>query len=354
MQQTESQLQEQVLAAQAAGTRLNIRGSGSKGFLLPEVAPADQSIDLTQYQGILSYEPTELVLTARAGTSLKAIADLLAEHQQLMPYDPPRFHHAGTLGGSVAAGFAGPSRPWRGAVRDSILGIRILDAQGRIASFGGQVIKNVAGYDISRLFCGSMGTLGLLLEISIRVIPMPRVERTLCLERSYEDAHALMIKLRRQPVPLTGACWLNQQLHLRLSASSDAALHKLQQTLGGNWADDNSFWSALRDQQLSFFTHTQGHNLWRVSIAPASPVPHQKMHLMDWGGAQHWIQLPQDAAPEKLLSCVKGNQGFVQPWFNALPVQHDSPVSARLKERLRAVFNANHLFNPSLSQSFIT
>jgi glycolate oxidase FAD binding subunit len=348
MANCEQQLCQQVTEAHQYGKSLAIRGAGSKAFLLPRDFSADGTLDMTQHSGVISYEPSELVITARAGTPLTEITTLLVQHGQQLPFDPPCYANTGTLGGAIAAGLVGPGRPWRGAARDSMLGIRLLDGHGRLASFGGQVMKNVAGYDISRLLCGSMGSLAILLEISLRVIPQSRVERTLQLARSYQDAQTLLNDLRVQPVPITGACWLDGHVQLRLSASSEAALTKLQQRLGGEWLSDNHFWTKLRDHTLPFFDKTDDQQLWRLSTAPATALPQQPQHLLDWGGAQHWIYLPDKTTPQELMQSLNPQQYLLQPWFNRQPVQHDAPGIQRLKQRLRAVFNPQHLLNPSL------
>jgi len=339
---------EQLHYARQHGKTLAIRGAGSKHFLLPPAFAADAELVMTQHSGVIAYEPSELVITARAGTPLTELASLLESHGQQMPFDPPRYGNAGTLGGAIATALAGPGRPWRGAARDSILGVRLLDGHGRVASFGGQVMKNVAGYDISRLLCGSMGSLAVLLEISLRVIPLARVERSLQLGLSYRAAQSILTELRGQPVPLTGACWHDDKLYLRLSASSEAAMTKLQQRLGGDWLSDNHFWTALRDHQLPFFTTATEQQLWRLSTAPATCLPQQSRHLFDWGGAQHWIQLPADTEPQAFIQSLKPQQYLLQPWFNRQPVQQDEPAVQGLKQRLRAVFNPENLLNPSL------
>ena len=210
-------LREQVREAGHAGTALRIRGHDSKAFY---GEPVDgKPLDLSAHRGIVDYEPTELVLTARAGTPLAEIEALLAEKGQVLAFEAPRFDGRGTLGGAVASGLAGPRRPWGGAPRDLILGVCLLDGRGQVLRVGGQVMKNVAGYDVSRLMAGSLGTLGVLLEISLKVLPAPIETRTLLLELLREAALARLRELARQPCPLSGACHLDGRLYLRLGAA---------------------------------------------------------------------------------------------------------------------------------------
>jgi glycolate oxidase FAD binding subunit len=346
MSDIQQALLEQVVAAQKNNETLGLLGSGSKMFLLPSECISGQPVDLTRHTGVVSYEPTELVITARGGTPLAEINALLSEHNQMLPFDPPMFGGKGTIGGAVAMGLAGPGRPWCGAPRDAILGIKLLDGEGRIVEFGGQVMKNVAGYDISRLMCGAMGTLGILLEVSIRLIPRARVERTLRTNMGYDEARQLLNTMRSQSVPLTGAFWHQEQLRLRLSAASETALNKLQKRIGGEWLTDNTIWQQLRDQELDFFTASRDSFLWRLSTPPAAEVPQQEQHLLDWGGAQHWVRM-QTEWRDPLDAIASAFGGHAQPWFRT-PGHASSENEAinRLQVNLEEVFNRNRVFNP--------
>lgn len=345
MADIEPQLLDMVMHASEKEETLEIRGSGSKHFLLPARFSADRTIDLTAHAGIISYEPTELVITARGGTPLEEITALLAQHNQMLPFDPPCFDGKGTIGGAIATGLAGPGRPWRGAPRDALLGVKLLDASGRVVSFGGQVMKNVAGYDISRLMCGAMGTLGILLEVSIRLIPVPRVERTLLTVQGYGESRELLNQMRRQSVPLTGAFWHQDKLHLRLSASSETALNKLHNRIGGEWLDDNSVWQQLRDHQLDFFSSTNSKMvIWRLSVPPAAKVPLQKEHLLDWGGGQHWIKEEQSAGTH-LHALAQNHGGHLEAWFSTKNSSNNNIIN-KLQVNLQDVFNKNKRFNP--------
>ncbi|OOZ16364.1 hypothetical protein BOW28_10965 [Solemya velum gill symbiont] len=346
MSDIQQELLGQVVAAQKNNEPLALLGSGSKRFLLPSECDSGQTVDLTRHHGVVSYEPTELVITARGGTPLAEINELLNEHNQMLPFDPPMFDGKGTVAGAVAMGLAGPGRPWRGAPRDAILGIKLLDGKGRIVEFGGQVMKNVAGYDITRLMCGAMGTLGVLLEVSIRLIPKARVERTLRTGMGYDESRQLMNSMRSQSVPLTGAFWYKDQLHLRPSAASETALNKLQQRVGGEWLADNRVWQQLRDQQHEFFTPADSQSLWRISTPPAAEVPQQEQHLLDWGGAQHWI-IAQGDWREPLNAIASAARGHAQPWFSTPKIASTgNEVIKQLQVNLEEVFNRNRIFNP--------
>ena len=288
------QLQERVRAAAADRQPLRLHGGNSKAFYGNPVQ--GQPLDLSGHSGIVSHEPTELVLTARAGTPLLEVEQRLAEQGQMLSFEPPHFAGGATIGGAVASGLGGPRRPWGGAPRDQVLGTRVLDGQGRILGFGGQVMKNVAGYDVSRLMAGSMGTLGVLLEVTLKVLPAPPLSLTLILEMDRDEAVTRMRELARQPVPLSGACHLDGRLYLRLSGS-EASLNAWAGRIGGEAAAvHNTFWQRLRDQQLDFFQRDRP--LWRLSLAAATPrLACEQEVLTDWAGAQRWVytDLPADA-----------------------------------------------------------
>ena len=329
-------LAERVRAAAEARTPLRPRGHDSKAFL---GNPCEgEPLDLSAHRGILAYEPSELVITARAGTPLEEIRAALAEHGQHLAFDPPAFDGRGTLGGAVAAGLAGPGRPWSGAPRDQLLGVRLLDGRGQVMRFGGQVMKNVAGYDVSRLMAGSLGTLAVLLELSLKVLPAPRSSATRILELSREQALSRMRELARQPCPLSGACYLDGRLHLRLSGA-ERSVQAWAARIGGEAAAPNStFWERLRDHRLAFFERPG--NLWRLSLAPAIPrLDCEEESLLDWGGAQRWVRSERPAEAIRAEVAALGGHATLfrrapdaQPPFQVLP----PPLLAlhrRLKER---------------------
>jgi glycolate oxidase FAD binding subunit len=287
---TEQAIVEQVDAARSAGTSLLIHGGKTKAFYGNPVQ-ADAELDCSLHRGVIAYEPTELAITVRAGTPLAEVEALLAEHGQEFPFEPPHFGERSTIGGMVAAGLSGPRRPYAASVRDAVLGVRMLNGKGEVLDFGGRVMKNVAGYDLSRLMVGSLGILGVLLEVSIKVMPRPTGQITLVQEQDQATALALMQRWAGQALPITGTAWLNGRLHLRL-AGSEEALSETQRILGGvpmAPADADAFWIAVREQRLDCFAGEQA--LWRVSVPPATvadAIP--DVELIEWGGALRWLR----------------------------------------------------------------
>ncbi|WP_456406084.1 glycolate oxidase subunit GlcE, partial [Thiolapillus sp.] len=211
-------LQAQILEAFEEGTTLGVQGGGSKHFL-GQPGDADQAISTRQLNGLIDYQPEELFIRAKAGTPLTDIETLLAENGQMLPFEPPHFSPSTTLGGAIACGLSGPSRPWRGAARDFVLGCKLINGKGELLHFGGEVIKNVAGYDVSRLQCGAYGSLGLLVELSIKTIPAPRTAITLSQEADESTALARFIEWNRLPLPLSGAAWHQGRLWIRLGGA---------------------------------------------------------------------------------------------------------------------------------------
>ena len=280
------QLAATVREAATRKSPLTIQGSGSKRFLIGDIQGTP--LDVTKHRGIVSYEPTELVITARAGTPLNEIETALAEKNQMLAFEPPHFGPQATLGGTIACNLSGPRRPYAGSARDFILGTKIINGKGEILKFGGQVMKNVAGYDVSRLMAGSRGTLGVILEVSLKVLPKPVQEITLTFEMDATAAIAKMNAWAGQPLPLSAAAHAGDTLYIRLSGS-EAGVRAARTKLGGEpLAKGVAFWEALREHQRSFFrTETP---LWRLSVPPASvPINLPGKWLLDWGGAQRWL-----------------------------------------------------------------
>lgn len=334
----------QVKKAAARGQPMKIRGLGSKDFLGHVVN--GEPLDVSGHSGIVRYEPTELVLTARAGTPIADIEAALADHGQMLAFEPPRFGGRATLGGAVASGLAGPRRPWGGAPRDLVLGVTLIDGLGRILRFGGEVMKNVAGYDLSRLMAGAHGTLGVLLEISMKVLPAPAVERHLELDMRRDRALKMMRELSRQPAPLSGAAHLDNHLYLRLSGNA-ASVSAWEEHIGGAASDDQTFWRQLRDHRLEYFRSEQA--LWRLSLAPATPrLECEQRSLIDWGGAQRWIY---SSEPTEDIRAQVANSGGHAILFrhgdDKTPVFHPlDPVRERLQVGLRRQFDPKGILNP--------
>lgn len=329
--------------ARAAGTPLAITGGGTKAFL--DVEPCGEPLSLTDYHGLIAYAPSELVIEVRAGTPLRDVEALLDAHGQELAFEPPRFGDASTVGGVVSAGLSGPARPWAGALRDHVLGVTLLGAQGEPLRFGGRVMKNVAGYDVARLVAGAWGTLGPIAELALRVAPRPACRRSLAWGVDETRALALLAGFARTSLPLAGACHDGECLRVRLAGSEaavDAALAALEPDSS---EDDLSFWRDLRDFRLGFFGDPRP--LWRLSVPPATaPMSLPGIVLTDWGGAQRWLKTEADATV--VHAAARRHGGYAQAFF-ADPATAQgtlAPVQARLQARLRAAFGAEGLFNP--------
>jgi glycolate oxidase FAD binding subunit len=282
---------EAVRRAAAEAQPLVITGSGSKRFLGRAVDGA--ALSTAEHQGIVAYQPAELVVTARAGTPLDELRQVLTAERQMLPFDPPTFADMGTFGGAIAAGLAGPGRPWHGAVRDAVLGVELVNGRGERLRFGGQVMKNVAGFDVSRLMAGACGTLGVLLAISVRVVPQPELEITRVFELDRDAARARTLDLARQPEPVTATCHIKDRLYLRLSGSA-AGVESAARRLGGS--DDpeqGAIWAAVRDHRHPALELP---SLWRFSVPASAPYPFDADWVTEWGGRQRWASVALPAA----------------------------------------------------------
>ena len=332
-------LQQQVLQAITDKTPLQIIGGNSKAFYGRKVT--GKTLHVGDYQGIIHYEPTELVLTARCGTPLSEIENLLAAHGQMLAFEPPHFGDTATLGGTIATGLSGSRRAYTSAARDVVLGVRLINGHGEILKFGGEVMKNVAGFDVSRLQVGALGTLGVLLDISLRILPHPETELTLVFELSATDALSRMIVLGKKNSPLSALCFVNNQLFVRLSGA-EAAIKRVQQTLGGEILTEAAdFWLSIREQQHLFFQTEQP--LWRLSVAPTTPLTGES--LIDWGGALRWLKTDEPA--EKIFALAESVAGHACR-FRAVEgclFQSLSSGVARLQSNIKHAFDPHELFN---------
>src|SRR5215469_536451 len=253
---------ERIAAAVSGGTALRLRGAGTKDFY--GEALAGEVLELDAWRGIVDYEPSELVITVRCGTRLSEVEAVLAERDQFLAFEPPSFGGDPTIGGVIAAGLSGPRRVYAGAARDFVLGTRLLTSQGELLRFGGQVMKNVAGFDVSRLLCGSLGILGVITEVSLKVLPRPRLEETLRLELAASAAVAAFNRWAALPLPLSAAAWSQGRAWLRLSGAP-AAVRAARERIGGDLIASSSaaaFWDALRHCQLPILT---AETVWRLS-----------------------------------------------------------------------------------------
>lgn len=339
---------ERIRSAHAANTPLVIQGGGSKSFY---GNPDEGEVLSTRaLAGVVDYQPKELVLTARAGTPLAEIEALLAEQNQMLAFEPPHFGDAATLGGSIAAGLSGPRRPYAGAARDFVLGVRLIDGTGQPLRFGGQVIKNVAGYDVSRLMVGALGTLGLITEVSLKVLPQPALETTLQFELDEAAAIGRMNQWAGQPLPLSASSWHAGLLTLRLSGAA-SAVRAAQARLGGEPLQDaGAFWQRLRDQATPFFDKRP---LWRLAVKSTTPpLKLGEAQWIEWGGAVRWLasDLPAAALREAagqaggLATLFRGKapaDGAFAPLAPALATLHRS-----LKQRFdpRGILNRGRLY----------
>ena len=341
---TES-LSARVRAAAEDGTPLAIAGGGTKDFL-GRITQAER-FDVSTHRGIVTYEPTELVLSARGGTPLAEVQAALAEKGQMLAFEPPAFGEAATIGGAVATGLSGPARPYAGAARDFVLGTRVLNGRGEALRFGGEVMKNVAGYDISRLMTGAFGTLGVLLEISLKVLPRPARACTLAFETSAEEAIARCNAWAAKPLPITGACHHGGRLYVRLAGTAGGVVAAAD-ALGGETVDGDAFWPALREQVLPFFTRS-GPPLWRVSVPPGAPaLGIGGDRLTDWGGAQRWLRT--DAPPAEVRAAAEragGHATLFRGGDRTGAVFHPpAPAVLKLHERIKAAFDPAGILNP--------
>jgi len=327
------------------GVPLSIRGGDTKAFYGRQ--QGGTPLNVSGHAGIVNYEPTELVLTARSGTSIAEIESELADRDQMLAFEPPRFGDSATLGGAVGCGLSGPRRPFAGSVRDFVLGTRVVNGRGEDLRFGGQVMKNVAGYDVSRLMTGSLGTLGLLLEVSLKVLPKPRVECTLVREADRNSAIEFQRHWSGKSSPITGTCHSGSLLHVRLSGS-DTAVAAARSNIGGETVEDGcEFWRTLKEHEHEFFSNPG--RLWRLSLPPASPEPGLNGHsLMEWNGALRW--LISDAPADVIRRAASGAGGHATLFRNdgtESDVFH--PLESHLRilhENVKLAFDPKGIFNP--------
>ena len=339
-------LQKSVLEAAEHKKALQIVGGNSKSFYGRE--PKGQVLSLSQHQGIINYHASELVLTARTGTPLVVIEQVLAEKGQMLAFEPPHFDGDATLGGTIACGLSGPRRPFTGSARDFVLGCKMINGKGEVLSFGGEVIKNVAGYDVSRLMVGALGTLGVLLEVSLKVLPLPVYESTLLFEAKRVEAFKMLTDLAAKSLPVSGLCYDGRTVYVRLSGAEQVVLSAAKKLGGSAWFGQSSFWRDLREQKLDFFQRNR--DLWRLSLAPAAPVLNlQGDCFYDWGGAQRWLKTDESA--ESVFAAAQDAGGHASLFrgqdrsgevFQPLPKKLH-----QLNFNLKQAFDPAGIFNPN-------
>jgi len=337
-------LQQQVMNALQDAIPLDIAGGGSKSFL--GHSHHEMQIDVSSHRGIVEYDPRELVLTARCGTSLREIEATLSEAGQMLAFEPPHFGSDATLGGTIACGLSGPRRPYSGSVRDFVLGCKILNGRGEILTFGGQVMKNVAGYDVSRLMVGAYGTLGIILEISLKVLPRPPASLTVARKCSLDEAIADMSALLGKPYPVDAACYHGEQCYVRISGSALGVKEARNKIPGDVVQDAEAFWHALREHELPFFHHRSP--LYRIMVKPATPpLPIEGALVLDWGGAQRWLYSDEDTATVRhRVGLAGGHVTIFRGGNQADEIFQPLPAPLlKMHQRLKAGFDPKNIFN---------
>jgi glycolate dehydrogenase FAD-binding subunit len=340
------------IRAQASAKRpLRLRGGGTKDFY--GQAPAGDILDTRPCAGIVAYEPSELVITARCGTPLAELEAVLRSSGQMLAFEPPHFGTAATFGGMVAAGLSGPRRQAAGAVRDFVLGARVLDGRGADLRFGGQVMKNVAGYDVSRLMAGSLGTLGVIVEASIKTLPLPVAEASLRLELPEDAALAAMNRWAGKPLPVSATAFADGELTVRLSGAS-AAVKAACERIGGERLGDEdaaAFWTGVREQTGVFFREAAP--LWRISVPSATaPLGLSRNsaggQLIEWGGALRWLASGADARTIRGAAVKAGGHATLfRGGDKSAGVFHPlEPAIAAIHRRLKSEFDPAGIFNP--------
>lgn len=344
-------LLETVRAAAAARTPLSIRAGGSKDFYGRQVdAPV---LDVRSYRGVVEYEPTELVVVARCGTPLAELEALLASEGQQLAFEPPHFAPSATVGGAVAAGLSGPSRAAAGSLRDFVLGVEAINGKGELLRFGGKVMKNVAGYDLARVYAGSLGTLGVMTEVALKVLPRAPAQVTLEFEFGQAEALQRLNAWAGQPLPINASAWESQgsrgRLRIRL-AGAQAAVAAAQIKLGGalvDAAEALAYWSGLREQTHEFFAGAA--RLWRLSLPPTTPeLDLDGPQLLEWGGAQRWLISAAPAEEVFAAACGVGGHAtlFRGATHGEAVFSAPDPTARAIMRRLKSEFDPLGIFNP--------
>ena len=344
---------ERIRECAARKAPLAIRGGGTKDFY--GGAPRGETLEMTGYAGIVAYEPRELVLTVRAGTPLTQVEAALAAERQMLAFEPPHFGDAGraTIGGVVASGLSGPRRPYAGSVRDFVLGTRVVNGKGEDLAFGGRVIKNVAGYDVSRLMTGALGTLGVITEISFKVLPRPPGEATVALELDEASATLQANQWAGQPLPLSATAWHDGVLRVRLSGAATAVAAARAKIGGEEVAGADDYWRDLREQRVAFFA--AGRALWRVSVPQtAEMLPLGHPQLVEWGGGQRWVSGALDALTVRSTAERAGGYAtlFRGGDKSAGAFHPLKPAILKIHRRLKDAFDPAGILNPGRMYDF--
>jgi len=330
---------------------LRIRGGGTKDFY--GEAPSGAPLEMSSYSGIVAYEPKELVLTVRAGTRLAEVEEALAAERQMLAFEPPRFGDNATIGGTVAAAMSGPRRAYSGSLRDFVLGTRIVNGKGEDLSFGGRVIKNVAGYDVSRLMAGAMGTLGVITEVSFKVLPRPAAEATLAFEMDEDGAIEAVNRWAGQPLPLSATSWHEGRLLVRLSGAASAITAAKGKLGGEEMEGGDEHWRGLREHRLPFFTGARA--LWRLSVPQtAEPLRTPHAQLVEWGGGLRWLSGEFEALDiRSTAERLGGHATLFRGGDKAIGVFHPlAPALMKIHRRLKSAFDPEGILNPGRMYAF--
>jgi len=338
-------LRERVMEAHRTRQPLQLRGAGTKNFYGERLA--GDPLELSSHRGIIDYEPSELVLTARCGTPLSQIEQALGACGQCLAFEPPGFGGDPTIGGVIAAGLSGPRRAYAGAARDFVLGAALLGGDGELNHFGGQVMKNVAGFDVARLLCGSLGILGVITEVSLKVLPLPQAQETRTLEMSQDEAIMAFNRWAGQPMPLSATAWYEGYAWVRLSGA-EPAVKAACERIGGERPQESqshAWWNALRHGNHPL---SSASTLWRLSVpATTPPLALEPSPLLEWGGALRWYAGEFDAPQMRELAHAAG--GTALCWQGPAPQGRFHPLTPAvlaLQRRLKVRFDPHGIFNP--------
>lgn len=342
------QMVEQALGNQHA---LSIHGSASHRFMLDDFSETHH-VDMREHSGIIDYQPAELTLKVRSGTPLSELKPLLLQNRQRLPTDFPIYAKDASVGGAIAIAHTGSGRPFHGALRDHVLGVTLINGLAQQLSGGGQVMKNVAGYDISRLLCGSRGTLGPILDVTLKVLPQPETQLTLTFEQDEASAIRNMNQLAGEAIPITAACYFQQQMIIRLQGTESGVRHAAQKMGGEQMPDDQTFWDSIQQQTHDFFS--SANSLWRI-ILPASTLPleleNEHLSFIDWCGGLRWLQC--DSITQSDFMHIRNIGGYIEAHKGAAPTQPATlmdTLQIKMHQKIKRAFDPYKLFNPRLCQ----
>jgi len=347
MQDLVEQFADRIQSAAKDRRPLRLRGGGSKDFYGQSLN--GEVLDTRGYADVVAYEPTELVITVRCGTPLTQLEAILREQGQYLAFEPPLFGAGATVGGMLAAGLSGPRRQAAGAVRDFVLGVRMLDGRGEELRFGGRVMKNVAGYDVSRALAGSLGTLGLILEVSLKVLPLPVAEATRTLELPQDKALELLNHWCGKPMPISASAWADGNLAVRLSGA-ESAVQAACDSIGGEAVEPDAaaaYWRGIREQTDAYFKSDRP--LWRLSVpSVAPPLALADAQLVEWGGALRWLASNADARTVRAAAAHAGGHAtlFRAADKSAGAFTPLAPPLAKIHRNLKQAFDPAGIFNP--------